>query len=104
MKLKTVTIELDGRYRQTITLDIPNGKFNNYAEIEGGVKLKNIKNESLVNKGSIQDLDIYDENGCKIENESSGEIWFVTIVEEANDVYIVNSGDITKYQIILLVL
>lgn len=93
---KTVTIELDGRYRQTITLDIPNGKFNNYAEIEGGVKLKNIKNESLVNKGSIQDLDIYDENGCKIENESSGEIWFVTIVEEANDVYIVNSGDITK--------
>ncbi|MCG6589211.1 cell surface protein, partial [Clostridioides difficile] len=58
--------------------------------------INNIKNETLVNEGSIQGIDVYDENGCKIENEDSGEIWLITILKNSKDVYILNRGEITK--------
>nr|UWI49384.1 cell wall-binding repeat-containing protein [Clostridioides difficile] len=93
---KAVKIEFDGEYRQSITINMPNGEVNNLGEISGTMEIRNLKNNSLVNKGSIQDLDISTENGCKVENESSGEIWLITILSNAKSVYIVNNGDITK--------
>ncbi|HBF8686585.1 TPA: cell wall-binding repeat-containing protein [Clostridioides difficile] len=93
---KAVKVEFDGVYRQSITINMPNGDVDNLGEINGTIEIRNIKNNSLVNKGSIQDLDISTENGCKIENESSGEIWLITILSNAKGVYIINNGEITK--------
>lgn len=93
---KAIKVEFDGVYRQSITINMPNGDVDNLGEINGTIEIRNIKNNSLVNKGSIQDLDISTENGCKIENESSGEIWLITILSNAKGVYIINNGEITK--------
>ncbi|SJT00398.1 cell wall-binding repeat-containing protein [Clostridioides difficile] len=93
---KAIKVEFDGVYRQSITINMPNGDVDNLGEINGTIEIRNIKNNSLVNRGSIQDLDISTENGCKIENESSGEIWLITILSNAKGVYIINNGDITK--------
>ncbi|MBY2475808.1 cell wall-binding repeat-containing protein [Clostridioides difficile] len=93
---KAIEVELEGIYKQSVTINMPNGKISNLGEINGTTEIKNIKNNSFINKGSIFDLDISAENGCKIENESSGEIWLITIFQNAKGVYIVNDGDITK--------
>ncbi len=93
---KAIEVEFDGVYKQSITINMPNGDVSNLGEINGTIELKDIKNNTIVNKGSIQDLDIYTENGCKIENESSGEIWLITILPSAKNVYIINDGEITK--------
>ncbi|EQE32905.1 cell wall binding repeat 2 family protein [Clostridioides difficile CD38] len=93
---KAIEVELKGVYKQSITINMPNGKISNLGEINGTTEIKNIKNNSFINKGSIFDLDISSNNECKIENESSGEIWLITIFQNAKGVYIVNDGDITK--------
>lgn len=93
---KAIEVELKGVYKQSVTINMPNGKISNLGEINGTTEIKNIKNNSFINKGSIFDLDISSNNECKIENESSGEIWLITIFQNAKGVYIVNDGDITK--------
>ncbi|VHV33512.1 cell surface protein [Clostridioides difficile] len=93
---KAITIEFDGIYKQSITIDMPNGDIKNFGDIDNDLVINNIKNETLVNEGSIQGIDVYDENGCKIENEDSGEIWLITILKNSKDVYILNRGEITK--------
>ena len=60
------------------------------------IRINNIRKNTLINEGSIQGIDIYSKNGCKIENKSDGDIWLITIVSEARGVYIVNDGDISK--------
>ncbi|MCC0749637.1 cell wall-binding repeat-containing protein [Clostridioides sp. ZZV13-5731] len=93
---KAITIELEGIYKQSITIDIPNGDIKNFGDIDNDLVINNIKNDTLVNEGSIQGIDIYDEDGCKIENENSGEIWLITILKNSKNVYILNRGEITK--------
>ncbi|MCC0680526.1 cell wall-binding repeat-containing protein [Clostridioides sp. ES-S-0005-03] len=93
---KAIEVELEGIYKQSVTINMPNGKVSNLGEINGTTEIKNIKNNSFINKGSIFDLDISAENGCRIENESSGEIWLITIFQNVKGVYIVNDGEITK--------
>lgn len=93
---KAITVEFYGIYKQQITINMPNGDIKNTGEIDGGIKLVDINSNTLINSGSIQDLDIYDDNGCKIENERDGDIWLITILSSAKDTYISNYGDITK--------
>ncbi|HBE9250817.1 TPA: cell wall-binding repeat-containing protein [Clostridioides difficile] len=93
---KAITIEFDGTYTQTITIDMPNGDINNFGKIDGSFIINNIKNNTLVNKGDINQIDVYSKNGCRIENQSSGDIWLITILKEAKNVYIENDGDIIK--------
>lgn len=93
---KAITIEFEGIYKQSITIDMPNGDIKNLGDIDNDLVINNIKSDTLVNEGSIQGIDIYDENGCKIENENSGEIWLITILKNSKDVYIMNRGEITK--------
>ncbi|MCC0646914.1 cell wall-binding repeat-containing protein [Clostridioides sp. ZZV15-6598] len=93
---KAIKVEFDGVYKQSITINMPNGDVSNLGEINGTIEIRDIKNNKMLNKGSIQDLDIYTENGCKVENESSGEIWLITILPNAKNIYIVNDGEITK--------
>lgn len=93
---KAITVEFDGIFKKTITIDMPNGDVNNFGEISDDIRINNIKKNTLTNEGSIQGIDIYSKNGCKIENKSDGDIWLITIVSEARGVYIVNDGDISK--------
>ncbi|MCC0660872.1 cell wall-binding repeat-containing protein [Clostridioides sp. ZZV14-6154] len=93
---KAITVEFDGTYTQTITIDMPNGDINNFGKIDGSFVINNIKNNTLVNKGDINQIDIHSKNGCKIENQSSGDIWLITILKDAKNVYIENDGDIIK--------
>ncbi|EMM8012349.1 cell wall-binding repeat-containing protein [Clostridioides difficile] len=93
---KAITIDFSGEYTQSITLNIPNGEVNNTGDITGDIILKNIKDGTLINKGRINGIDIYDNDGSRIENEDNGEIWLITILSDAKDVYIKNDGDITK--------
>lgn len=93
---KSITIDLEGEYSQEITINLPNGEVNNKGDITGNIVIKNIKDGTLTNEGRINGIDIYDNDGCRIENKSSGEIWLVTIFSSAKDVYIKNDGDITK--------
>ncbi|MGO0986122.1 cell wall-binding repeat-containing protein [Clostridioides difficile] len=93
---KAITVEFYGTYKQQITINMPNGEIKNIGEIDGGMKLVDINSDTLINRGSIQDLDIYDDNGCRIENERDGDIWIITILSSAKDTYISNDGDITK--------
>ncbi|MCC0631272.1 cell wall-binding repeat-containing protein [Clostridioides sp. ZZV15-6388] len=93
---KAITVEFDGIFKKTITIDMPNGDVNNFGEISDDIKINNIRKNTLLNEGSIQGIDIYSENGCKIENKSDGDIWLITIASEARGVYIVNDGDISK--------
>ena len=78
---KAITIEFDGTYTQTITIDMPNGDINNFGKIDGSFIINNIKNNTLVNKGDINQIDVYSKNGCRIENQSSGDIWLITILK-----------------------
>ncbi|MDN9634836.1 cell wall-binding repeat-containing protein [Clostridioides difficile] len=93
---KAITVEFDGIFKKTITIDMPNGDVNNFGEISDDIRINNIRKNTLINEGSIQGIDIYSKNGCKIENKSDGDIWLITIVSEARGVYIVNDGDISK--------
>ncbi|MBY1551667.1 cell wall-binding repeat-containing protein [Clostridioides difficile] len=93
---KAISINFEGVYNQSITIDMPNSEIKNIGKIKDTLQIKNIKSSTLINKGTIDDLDIYDENGCRIENESSGEISLITILKDAKNVYIINEGNITK--------
>ncbi|CZR98307.1 N-acetylmuramoyl-L-alanine amidase LytC precursor [Clostridioides difficile] len=93
---KAITIEFDGIFKKAITIDMPNGDVKNFGEISDDIRIDNIKKGTLINEGSIQGIDIYSKNGCKIENTSDGDIWIITIDADAKDVYIENDGDITK--------
>ncbi|HFL2414251.1 TPA: cell wall-binding repeat-containing protein [Clostridioides difficile] len=92
---KSITIEFSGEYSQTITVNMPNGDINNSGNMND-IIIKNIKAGTLTNTGEINGIDIYDNNGCRIENEYNGEIWLITILGESKDVYIKNDGEITK--------
>ncbi|HFL2404049.1 TPA: cell wall-binding repeat-containing protein [Clostridioides difficile] len=93
---KAITVELEGLYTQTITVNMPNGELTNKGTLDGTVKIMDIKNGTFINEGDINDIDIYDPNGCKIENKSGGDIWVLTISSSAKDVNIENKGDISK--------
>ncbi|MBY1664511.1 cell wall-binding repeat-containing protein [Clostridioides difficile] len=93
---KAISINFEGVYNQSITIDMPNSEIKNIGKIKDTLQIKNIKSSTLINEGTIDDLDIYDENGCRIENESSGEISLITILKDAKNVYIINEGNITK--------
>ncbi|HFL2489563.1 cell wall-binding repeat-containing protein [Clostridioides difficile] len=93
---KAITVEFDGVFKKSITIDIPNGDVKNFGEISDDIRIDNIKKGTLINEGSIQGIDIYSKNGCKIENTNDGDIWIITIDADAKDVYIENDGDITK--------
>ncbi|HFL3558306.1 TPA: cell wall-binding repeat-containing protein [Clostridioides difficile] len=93
---KAITIEFDGKFKKSITIDMPNGDVKNFGDISDDIRIDNIKKGTLINEGSIQGIDIYSKNGCKIENTSDGDIWIITIDADAKDVYIENDGDITK--------
>ncbi|WP_332955445.1 cell wall-binding repeat-containing protein [Clostridioides difficile] len=93
---KAITIEFDGTFKRSITIDMPNGDVKNFGEITDDIRINNIKKDTLINEGSIQGIDIYSKNGCKIENTSDGDIWIITIMADAKEVYIENDGDITK--------
>lgn len=93
---KAISINFEGIYNQSITINMPNSEIKNIGKIKNTLEIKDIKNGTLINKGTIDDLDVYDENGCRIENESSGEISLVTILKDAKNVYIINEGNITK--------
>ncbi|TQW92400.1 cell wall-binding repeat-containing protein, partial [Clostridioides difficile] len=43
---KAITIEFDGTYTQTITIDMPNGDINNFGKIDGSFIINNIKNNT----------------------------------------------------------
>ncbi|KPI49307.1 cell surface protein [Clostridioides difficile] len=93
---KAISINFEGIYNQSITINMPNSEIKNIGKIKNTLEIKDIKNGTLINKGTIDDLDVYDGNGCRIENESSGEISLVTILKDAKNVYIINEGNITK--------
>ncbi|MCC0763400.1 cell wall-binding repeat-containing protein [Clostridioides sp. ES-S-0006-03] len=93
---KSISIELEGKYTQTISINMPNGSITNIGDVDGTIKIMDIKSSTLVNKGEINYLDIYDNNGCRVENERDGDIWLVTISNESKDVHIENDGDISK--------
>ncbi|HFQ7946881.1 cell surface protein [Clostridioides difficile] len=63
---KAITIEFDGTYTQTITIDMPNGDINNFGKIDGSFIINNIKNNTLVNKGDINQIDVLAKNTIKI--------------------------------------
>lgn len=92
---KAITIEFSGEYSQTVTVNMPNGDINNSGDMND-IIIKSIKAGTLTNTGKINGIDIYDNNGCRIENEYNGEIWLITVLGEAKDVYIKNDGEITK--------
>ncbi|ENY8633311.1 hypothetical protein ACF125_001897 [Clostridioides difficile] len=73
-----------------------NGELNNTGDISKTLILKDIKDGTLTNSGYVNQMDISDDNGCKIENENNGQIWLVTIFSSAKDVNIRNDGIIAK--------
>ncbi len=75
---------------------MPNGSITNLGDVNGTIKIMDVRSSTLVNKGEINYLDIYDNNGCRVENERDGDIWLVTISNESRDVHIENDGDINK--------
>lgn len=93
---KAIKVDLYGEYSQSITINMPNGELNNTGDISKTLILKDIKDGTLTNSGYINQMDISDDNGCKIENENNGQIWIVTIFSSAKDVNIRNDGTITK--------
>ncbi|MDO0469776.1 cell wall-binding repeat-containing protein [Clostridioides difficile] len=93
---KAINVDLSGEYSQSITINMPNGDINNSGDINRTLTLKDIKDGTLINSGYINQMDISDDNGCKIENENDGQIWLITIFSSAKDVNIRNNGTITK--------
>ncbi|HGS9636053.1 TPA: cell wall-binding repeat-containing protein [Clostridioides difficile] len=93
---KNIKISFEGDFSQNITINMPNGEVSNSGGISADLVIKDIKKGTLINEGRISGIDIYDSNGCEIENKGTGEIWLITIINSAKDVYINNSGDITK--------
>ncbi|MCC0734304.1 cell wall-binding repeat-containing protein [Clostridioides sp. ZZV14-6009] len=93
---KSISVELEGIYTQTITINMPNGDITNFGEVNGTIKILNIGNSTLINEGEINYVDVYDNDGCKIENKSSGNIWLINVYKGSEDIYIENRGKIVE--------
>lgn len=93
---KAITIEFNGLYSGKVNINMPNGDIYNYGDMTGQMDIKDIKADTLVNEGSINEITIYDPNGCKIENEKDADIWKITLLDTSKNTYINNSGTITK--------
>ncbi|EGT4533342.1 TPA: cell wall-binding repeat-containing protein [Clostridioides difficile] len=93
---KAITIDLLGEYSESITINLPNGKINNTGNITKDIIIKDIKEDAFINNGYINYIDIYDENGFELKNEDGGEIWIITVFDNAKSIKISNYGDINK--------
>ncbi|MFL8757109.1 cell wall-binding repeat-containing protein, partial [Clostridioides sp. GD02376] len=91
---KAVTVNLNGTYTKTVTINMPNGDVNNYAKVDDAV-IDDVKDGTFINYGKITNLKVNDKNGAKIENNSKGEIGSLTVASGASQVKVTNGGKIT---------
>lgn len=91
---KAVTVNLNGTYTKTVTINMPNGDVNNYAKVDD-VVIDDVKDGTFINYGKITNLKVNDKNGAKIENNSKGEIGSLTVASGASQVKVTNGGKIT---------
>ncbi|MCC0784435.1 cell wall-binding repeat-containing protein [Clostridioides sp. ES-S-0108-01] len=95
---KAITVELIGNFTDKITVNMPNGDINidSKSNLSNELVIEDIKNDTLNNEGSIDSISVYDGNGCRINNKEEGDIWLLTIADNAKNVNIVNDGQINK--------
>ncbi|HFL3605254.1 TPA: cell wall-binding repeat-containing protein [Clostridioides difficile] len=95
---KTITVEFIGSFTGKITVNMPNGDINidSKTNLSDELVIEDIKNNTLNNEGSIDSISVYDGNGCRINNKEDGDIWLLTIADNAKNVNIVNDGQINK--------
>ena len=79
---KEIVVELNGNFSGEIKIDMPKGDVINQGELKGKVNLNEIKSGTLLNNGTIHNIEVNDKTGSSIVNGKNGVVTKLTIGEK----------------------
>ncbi|MGG7164522.1 cell wall-binding repeat-containing protein [Clostridium ihumii] len=79
---KEIVVELNGNFSGEIKVDMPKGDVINNGELKGKVNLNEIKSGTLLNNGTIHNIEVNDKTGSSIVNGKNGVVNKLTIGEK----------------------